>query len=138
MDGTRRDDRTLGRIVAMLVALAALAERAAGRSLPVRWLVLSLLRRAETAAHDLVAGVAGSAWPGPEVRPETGYGPADAASLALRLRMLAAVLGALLPPAGRRAQSESRAGAASRLFSGRQARLPAMPCGPARAAPDTS
>ncbi len=127
----------MGRIVAMLVALAALAEAAAGRSFPVRWLVLSLLRRAESVAHDFVAATAGSAWPGLEPRPETGSGPTDAVSLALRLRMLAALLGAFLWQRCR--PNRSGAGAASRLFATRHAPRPAMAGGPPPpSAPDTS
>ena len=39
-----RDIRTLERIVALLAALAGLAEMAAGRSFPVRFMVLAILR----------------------------------------------------------------------------------------------
>ena len=76
MEVARREERRLERIVALLVALAALAEAAAGRSFPVRWLVLLYLRRAEGVAHDFVAASAGLALPGLRVRPETGSGPA--------------------------------------------------------------
>ena len=119
------DDRRLRRIIAMLVALAVLAERAATRSLPVRWLVLCLLRHAEAVTRDHVAETTGWGWSDLEVAfgidaPEAGFdagqgvgngfadegiltgasnGPADALALAWRLRMLAAVLGAFLPPA---------------------------------------
>lgn len=137
MESTRREDRTLGRIVTTLVALAALAEAAAGRSFPVRWLVLLFLRRAENVAQDFVAATAGLAWPGSEVRPETGSGPADAVSLALRLRMLAALLGAFLWQRCR--LNRSGAGAASRLLATRHAPCPAMAGGPPPpSAPDTS
>ena len=71
--------------------------RAAGRSFPVRWLVLALLRYAETVARDYVIETAPWAWPYLENEPEAGSTPMDAALLGLRLRMLAAVLGAMLP-----------------------------------------
>ena len=45
----------LRRIAAILLALAGLAERVADRSRPVRWLVLWVLQRAETAASAFVA-----------------------------------------------------------------------------------
>ena len=98
MDGGETlDERTLRRIIATLVALAALAERAAGRSFPVRWLVLALLRYAETVARDYVVETAPWAWPYLEDELEPGSSPMDAVLLGQRLRMLAAVLGALLP-----------------------------------------
>lgn len=50
---TERDG--LKRIVALLFSFACLAERAAGRSYPVRCLVLWLLRRAEIIARDWIA-----------------------------------------------------------------------------------
>ncbi|TYR34889.1 hypothetical protein FY036_03450 [Mesorhizobium microcysteis] len=76
----------LGRIVALLCALAVLAERAAGRSPVVRSVVLWLLRRAEAVARDFVEGdtVCGAM---PVVR--AGTGPADAMRLAASLRALA-------------------------------------------------
>lgn len=48
------DQDMLKRIVALLFALAAMAERAAGRSHPVRCLVLWILRRAEVAVRRWV------------------------------------------------------------------------------------
>jgi hypothetical protein len=76
----------LGRIVALLCALAGLAERAAGRSAIVRSLVLWVLRRAEAVARDFVTGefdelVASM--------PPAGAGPQDALRLAIRFRTLA-------------------------------------------------
>ena len=100
MDGGETlDERRLRRIIATLVALAALADRAACRSFPVRWVVLALLRYAETVALDYVVEVAPWAWPYVEDEPESGSSPIDAVLLGRRLRMLAALLGALLPPA---------------------------------------
>ena len=98
MDGLAiRDDRTLGRIVATLVALAVLAERAAGRSYPVRCLVLFILRQAESVAGSFVAEAMQTFRPGGLVRiPPIPNSPADATGLAMRFRALAAALGALL------------------------------------------
>ena len=96
-----RDERTVRRIVTLLVALAVLAERAAVRSLPVRWFVLLILRRAETAAEEFVLEATGTP-PAAEGFVVTGNGPDDALGLAARLRALAAALGAMLPEALRR------------------------------------
>ena len=52
------DNRALGRIVSMLLALAALAERAGGAPYPVRCLVLLILRIAEAVAGNFVREVA--------------------------------------------------------------------------------
>lgn len=90
MEIARRDHQTLTRIVALLVALAALAEHAGGRSLPVRFLVLSILLRAEAVARGFVVGA--TRWRAPEI----GTRPADASCLARRFRALAAALGACL------------------------------------------
>ena len=125
MDDTERNDRTLRRIIATLVALAGLAERAAYRSLPIRWLVLCLLRHAESVTRDHVAETTGWDWSDLEYAfgidaPDAGFdagqgagngladagiatgagnGPADALAIAWRLRALATVLGVLLSPA---------------------------------------
>lgn len=109
MDGTALDDRRLRRTIALLVSLAVLAERAAGRCFLIRWLVLAVLRRGETAARAYVAELTQLDWPGFDEAPETGCGPADAALLGLRLRLLAALLGALLGP-GERADGWPAAG----------------------------
>lgn len=92
MDGEVRNERMLLRIAALLVALALLAERAAGRSSPVRFLALSFLRRAETIARTFVAREMRAEWPNLEETPEFHCSPFDAAALALRFRLLAAVL----------------------------------------------
>jgi hypothetical protein len=96
-------------IATTLLALALLAERAVGRSLPVRFLVLAILFRAEAIARRFVARAAATLiaeaveagcpdipFPDLACLDEPGglhYGAADAALLALRLRVLAAVLG---------------------------------------------
>ena len=96
------DDRTLRRITAMLVALAALAEQAAVRSFPVRFLVLCILRHAEVVAWAFVADAIGTTRPVSGEVP-AGNGPSDAMLLAARLRALAAALVALLRPGRPRA-----------------------------------
>jgi hypothetical protein len=82
----------------MLVALAALAERVAARSLPVRFLVLCILRRAETVAEEFAYEAAGMQPPNGGLA-AVGNGPADALLLAARLKALAAALCLLLPDA---------------------------------------
>ena len=104
-----QDRGTLKGIAATLLALALLAERAAGRSLPVCFVVLAILGRAERIARGFVARSAAVLvaeaieagrpdMPFPDLAclddPHgTHYGAADAVLLALRLRILAAVLG---------------------------------------------
>jgi hypothetical protein len=96
MKAALRDDLTLRRIAATLVALAILAERADGRCFPVRWLALSILRSVEPVARAFVVEATQSAWPCFEEPLETGGSPFNAACLASRFRALAAALGALL------------------------------------------
>jgi hypothetical protein len=109
MEGALQERGTFSGIARTLLALALLAERAAGRSLPVRFLVLVLLGRAEAIARRFVARTAATliaeaidagcpdiAFPDLSCLEEPGglhYGAADAQLLALRLRILAAVLG---------------------------------------------
>ncbi len=97
-DGGVRNEPMLLRIAALLVSLSLAAERAAGRSWPVRFLVLALLRRAETVATAFVAreieavGASEDDFPWLNDIPEGGFSPLDAACLALRFRALAGVL----------------------------------------------
>ena len=102
MDGhaARGGERMLRRIIALLVSLAVLAERAAERSLPVRWLVLWILRRAETVVEEFVFDETGVPPPAMEGFAPIGNGPEDALRLAARFRALAAALVVLLPLAG--------------------------------------
>ena len=93
----RGGERMLRRIITLLVASAVLAERAAERSLLVRWLVLWILRRAETVVEDFVFDEAGMPPPAMEGFAPIGNGPDDALALAARFRALAAALAALLP-----------------------------------------
>ena len=95
------ESNALKRLMAILFALADLADCAAGRSWPVRCLVLSILGLAEQAAHAFVTGSAGtthfrstptaSAMPTPR-----GNSPIDAMQLALSFRMLALAVCAML------------------------------------------
>ncbi len=92
MDLRGRDIRLIRRIAEILVALAALAERAAGRSFPVRWFILSILRHAEAVACAWVADTTQTDWPPLDEQLEHENRPLDAALLAWRFRALAAVL----------------------------------------------
>ena len=96
MNRAMGNDRMLEHVVALLVALAVQAERAAGRSFPVRWLVLAILRRGELAACTCLAEMTRCEWSWFEDPAELRCDPADAILLAARLRMLAAVLASLL------------------------------------------
>ncbi|APH72804.1 hypothetical protein [Aquibium oceanicum] len=87
------------RIVALLVSFAALAERAAGRSFPVRFLVLCFLRRAEIVATGYVLDAHGVPPSAVVENAAVGNDAADALLLAARFRALAAALVFLLPDA---------------------------------------
>ena len=96
-----RDRGTLKRTIALLFALAELADRASFAPWPVRVLVLAILRHGERVARPLLAE-AGH----PAAQPKmalsdmaAGSSPADALALALRLRLLALALSDLLAPA---------------------------------------
>ena len=120
-----RDDGALSRVVATLIALAALAERSASRSCVVRCLVLLILRPAETLAREFVTGVTATPLPGikgPETRNEIWNGPEDAILLASRFRALAAALGALILLARRFARWNARRAAVR--FAPHSGRLP--------------
>jgi hypothetical protein len=102
-----RELRTLDRIVAMLLALAGLAERAAGAPYPVRWLVLWFLRYAEAVVTDFVAGSACVAargqWLLAPVTIRQGSSPADAIDLALSLSRLALAVAVMVTQIRRQA-----------------------------------
>ena len=86
--------KRLRRIAALLLAIADLAERAAGRAPAICRLVLWLIRPAEAVAGALVAGLApGAVRPSAPVRP--GPAAAEALRLAQNLRWLAAILAAI-------------------------------------------
>ena len=116
MERALQDSGTLQGIARTLVALALLAERSAGRSFPVRFLVLAILFRAEAIARRFAARTAAALIaeaidagcpdvPFPDLAcldepAGLHYGAADAQLLALRLRILAAVLGMLVDAEG--------------------------------------
>lgn len=91
MDGNRQ---MLQRIVALLLALADLADRASRRSPAVRRLVLWILHPAEAAAWACVARL--TQQPAPTPFRLADDSAAEAIRLALSFRMLASVL-AVLP-----------------------------------------
>lgn len=100
MDGKAQGgtDR-LERIVALLLALAGLAERAAGRSAPVRFIVLWILGQADAVVRNFVAGRDPNI-PGEPLSPESmtvcrGHDSADALALAASLRALALIVRAM-------------------------------------------
>ena len=90
-------DKQLRRIIAMLLALATLAERAGGACWPVRCLVLWILRRGEAAAVGYVREVAQAPLGVIDLSdfPDDNS-PAGALCLAMRFTALAAALGLLL------------------------------------------
>ena len=133
MAGERQDRGTLRGIARTLLGLALLAERVAARSFPVRFLVLAILYRAEAIARRFVARTSATliaeaieaGCPFPDI-PDlacldepTGlhFGEADAVLLALRLRVLAAVLGML-------SDAEQIIDGGSAVFSGNQSGWP--------------
>jgi len=125
-DGNRE---VLGRIVALLFALAGLADLAAGLPALRRRRLLGILGHGEVEARAFVAGMVCGA----DISADTLESTSDAARLGVRLRALALVLCVLLAraapctppgPAGPRAGRREPAAAA-----GRRAAAPA---------PDTS
>lgn len=96
MDRNRTTNReALRRVVAVLLALADLAERAGGRSLAVRSLVLRLLRPGEVLARDYLARLTRHAAVSSESLPFTHDSVTEAIRLATSFRTLAAALTAL-------------------------------------------
>jgi len=103
MDWNAQNDRELREldgIVAILLSLAGLAERAAGALLPVRWLVLMFLRQADAVATEFVASSTGSVahrtWSAQRMSVHHGSHPADAIDLALSLSRLAAAIAGMV------------------------------------------
>lgn len=93
MDRSRTTNKhSIHRIVAVLLALADLAEHAGGRSVAVRGLVLWLLRSGEVLARDYVAGLAWDAAGQAEPLRFTQDSAAEAIRLATSFRKLAAAL----------------------------------------------
>jgi hypothetical protein len=93
---TGREREELNGIAARLLALAGLAESAAGRSLPVRWVVLWYLRLALTVAGDFIACSASHAggrfWSPAFAATPQGANPAAAFHLAASLAALAVIV----------------------------------------------
>ena len=99
-----RKQEVLARVVARLISLAGLAERAAGRSPWVRWQVLWALWHADAEVRDYLADAgrngAGRFWP-PLPILRYGTAPADAIDLAASLRALALIVKAMGAQLGR-------------------------------------
>ncbi len=99
--GAEMEVRVLQRIVALLLALATLADRAAGMPLAVRVVILAILRQGEAVAWAFAIGDAPMPArsrpeePGPQPiglpLPLEGNDPAEAARLAASLRALALI-----------------------------------------------
>ena len=106
----------LVRIVAILLGLAVLAERASGLPHPVRCLVLWILRPAEAIAREFVAEETQTPWPAFAEFPALGggSGTVDALRLAARFRRFAAALRKLAREACNFARQMARLG--SRRF----------------------
>jgi hypothetical protein len=138
MEGETQDERTLRRIIALLVSLATMAESAASRSFPVRWFVLAILRYAERVARGYVIESAPWAWPELDDDLDVGNGPADAALLGQWFRMLAAVLGALLPPEDNPRDPNAALARVPRFLEARARRRAILPHGRRLAFHDTS
>ena len=134
----RWDDRTLSRIAATLIAFAVLAERVAGRSYPVRCLVLFILRQAEAVAREFVVEAMQAPRPAFVRTPPIPNSPADAIGLASRFRALAAALAALLWLARRFARRNTRIDGAARRYGPRPGKLPTIPDDWTRRPNDTS
>ena len=91
--------KRLRRLAALLCALADLAERAAGRSPVLCWLVLWLIRPSEAVAWDYVGRIVRLPLRLPEPLAPLD-GPAEALRLAQSFRALAAVLTVLAQHVG--------------------------------------
>jgi hypothetical protein len=103
MDWTAETDLNfLKRVIALLLGLATLADRAASRPFAVRCRVLDILREGEAAAHAALCdfpndrGVPALPRAAATATSLDGDNPSDAAQLALRLRALALVWASLL------------------------------------------
>jgi hypothetical protein len=143
MQGEARDDRRLRRIIALLVSLAGLAEQAAGRCYPLRFIVLLVLRRAQSAACDYVADAAllDGLWFDDGM--QDGCRPEDAVLLGQRFRWLAAVVAGLLSPAGQFGGSHgacdpTRPASCRATPGGRRLAAPAFATAAVPVFPDTS
>lgn len=95
-----RDRAVLERILALLLALAALADRAAGLPVLKRLQLLAMLGRGEAEARILIVEMASGSLAEATAGPTWAAG--DAASLAASFRMLALALNGLLARAHER------------------------------------
>ncbi|WP_080917981.1 hypothetical protein [Manganibacter manganicus] len=130
-DGNGERD-VLERIVALLFALAQLADRAAGAPFLRRRHVLGILSRGEAEAWAFLFGSA----PVPPVPADAPEQAGDAARLAARLRVLALLLCAMLTRrAARPGTAGQRASQPPHEMSGPTPHRPDVPAPPA---PDTS
>ena len=91
-----RDRGTLKRTIALLFALAGLADRASHAPWPVRVVVLAILRHGETVARLLLVETSHHGAPPNVAVGPAGSSPADAVALALSLRLVALALAALI------------------------------------------
>ncbi|MDQ6434352.1 hypothetical protein RB623_09855 [Mesorhizobium sp. LHD-90] len=99
------EGQALRRIAVMLIALAGLAERVAGRPRPLRGLVIWLLRPAEAVAREFVIEALRGARPEPMAFRQGGDSADEAMRLASCLRALASALDGLSAHAARLAAS---------------------------------
>lgn len=102
----RHTQDALRRIVAMLLALAALAERVGTLSHPVRCLVLWILRPAETAAREFATEMT-PVFAEHAANVRNGNSAADAMRIALQFRAIAQALDDLTRKALRLTQARS-------------------------------
>lgn len=135
----RRDRQALRRIVALLVAFAALADRSATRPLPIRVSVLWLLRIAEAVAWDFVIALAEEA--GARTDFDVPSGASNGADDAERLAQSFTALAELLSDIFRRDPSPLPdgliGGAVARLMQALRS-LPNAPAMREQPIPDTS
>jgi hypothetical protein len=124
----------LKRIVVLLLALANLADLAAGAPFRRRRQVLGIISHGEAEARAFVIGMA----TGAQVSADALETDGDATRLAVRLRALALMLCVMLaqaPPATLRGMAVPRAGLPPPTFSRPTVHLPGTSASPA---PDTS
>lgn len=99
------DGKSLRRIVALLLALAVLADRAGGMPFPVRFVVLAILRHAEAIAWEFIAGAAAPSQTSLEAPVSCRDSRAEAARLAYSFRLLALLVAELAAHAPARAST---------------------------------
>ena len=109
------DEYWLWSIAGRLVGLGALAERAAGRSFPVRWFVLCVLRWALTVGLDFVVQETSASWSRHKTPFDFRCRRVDALRLAMVLRALGAALYAFLRRTARFRALNGAVPSASRL-----------------------